>query len=136
MLVLLHRFMLHCGQHHLLCQSVIINPVYTIITSELWYVLDVTCFINSLFTAQHVSDVNTSILRSLRLICLVISGVALFWYDVCWCYVVVWLGWCGICMQCFSLHPDTMLPQHLVCKNELNCEYCNIILGRNNKAPW
>jgi len=31
--------------------------------------LGVTCFIISLFNAQHVSDVNTSILRSLRLIC-------------------------------------------------------------------
>jgi len=31
--------------------------------------LDVTCFIISLFNAQHISDVNTSILRSLRLIC-------------------------------------------------------------------
>ena len=29
----------------------------------------VTCFIISLLNAQHVSDVNTSILRSLRLIC-------------------------------------------------------------------
>jgi len=28
-----------------------------------------------------------------------------------------------------------MLPQHLVCKNELNCEYYNITLARNNKAP-
>ena len=31
--------------------------------------LDVTCFIISLLNAQHVSDVNTSILRSLRLMC-------------------------------------------------------------------
>jgi len=31
-------------------------------------VLDVTCFIISLFTAQHVSNVSTSIFRSLRLI--------------------------------------------------------------------
>jgi len=31
--------------------------------------LDVTCFIISLFNAQYVSDVNTSSLRSLRLIC-------------------------------------------------------------------
>jgi len=23
---------------------------------------------------------------------LVISWVVLLWYDVCWCYVVVWLG--------------------------------------------
>jgi len=27
-----------------------------------------------------------------------------------------------------------MLPQHLVCKYELNCEYCNITLARN-KIP-
>jgi len=60
---------------------------------------DVTCFIISLFNAQHVSDVNTSIVRSLRLICWVISWVVLFKYDVCWCYGVVWLGWCGVSMQ-------------------------------------
>ena len=65
--------------------------------------LDVTCFIISLFNAQHVSDVNTSILRSLRLICWVISWVVLLWFDVCWCYVVVWLGWCGIRMQAKAL---------------------------------
>jgi len=51
--------------------------------------LDVTCFIISLFTAQHVSDVKTSILMSLRLIWWVISRVVLFWYDVCWCYGVL-----------------------------------------------
>ena len=32
-------------------------------------------------------------------------GVVLLWYDVCWCYGVVWLGWC------FSLHTDTTPPQ-------------------------
>ena len=53
--------------------------------------LDVTCFFISLFNAQHVSDVNTSVLRSLRLMCWVISWVVLLWFDVCWCYVVVWL---------------------------------------------
>ena len=31
--------------------------------------LDVTCFFISLFNAQHVSDVNTSTFRSLRIIC-------------------------------------------------------------------
>ena len=30
--------------------------------------LDATCFIITLFSAQHVSDVNTSILRHVRLI--------------------------------------------------------------------
>jgi hypothetical protein len=53
----------------------------------------------SLFNAQHVSDVKTSILRSLRLICWVISWVVLLLCDACWCYIVVWLGWCGTQMQ-------------------------------------
>jgi len=61
--------------------------------------LDVTCFFISLFNAQHVSNVNTSILRSLRLICWVTSWVVLLWFDVWWCYGVVRLGWCGILMQ-------------------------------------
>jgi len=49
--------------------------------------LDVTCFFISLFNAQHVSDVITAILRSLRLIC-----------------------WCRL-KHCFNLHPDTTPPQ-------------------------
>ena len=61
--------------------------------------LDVTCFIISLFNDQHVSDVKTSILRNLRLMCWAISWVVLLWFDVCWCYVVVWLWWRGIVMQ-------------------------------------
>jgi len=65
--------------------------------------LDVTFFIISLHNAQHVSDVNTSILRSLRLMCWVISWVVLLWFDVCWCYVVFWLWWCGIRMQTEAL---------------------------------
>ena len=74
---------------------------------DIWvkrYQLDVACFIISLFNAQHVSDINTSILRSLRLICWIISWVVLLWFDVCWCYVVVWLWWCGIRMQAKALH--------------------------------
>jgi len=55
--------------------------------------LDVTCFIISLVNAQHISDVNTSILRNLRLICWVISWVVLLWFDV----------WCGIRMQAEAL---------------------------------
>jgi hypothetical protein len=65
--------------------------------------LDVTSFIISLFNAQHVSNVSTSILRSLQLICCVISWVVLLWFDVCWCYGVVQLGWSGILMQTEAL---------------------------------
>ena len=35
----------------------------------------------------------------------------------------------------YNLFTD-MLPQHLVRKIELNREYRNITLARNNKAPW
>jgi len=54
------------------------------------------------------SAVNTSIIRSLRLVCWVISWVVLLWFDVCWYYVVVCLGWCGIRMQAevvLLIHP-------------------------------
>ena len=84
-------------------QSPIASYVYwTVHNLDSWIKrdqLDITCFIISLFNTQHVSDVNTSILRCLRLICWVISWVVLLWFDVCWCYVVVWLWWCGIRMQ-------------------------------------
>ena len=43
-----------------------------------------------------------SIFSSLRLI----SWVVLLWFDVCWCYVVVWLWWCGIRMQAEALVLD------------------------------
>jgi len=29
----------------------------------------------------------------------IISCVVLLWFDVCWCYGVVRLGWCGMLMQ-------------------------------------
>jgi len=74
--------------------------------------LDVTCFIISLLNAQHVSDVNTSILRSLQCICWVILCVTLIWFDVYWSYIVVWLWWCGICMQAEALVPQPAYGYH------------------------
>jgi len=71
--------------------------------------LDVTCFIISLFTAQHVSNVSTSIFRGLRLI------VDLFHVLYCsgsMCVgVTVWFGWRGVVSLCrlklcFRLHKD------------------------------
>jgi len=84
---------------HLSCESYVYWTVHHLVSWIKRGQLDVTCFIISLFNAQHVSDVNTSIFRSLRLICWVILWVVLLWLDVCWCYVEVWLGWCGIRMQ-------------------------------------
>ena len=60
--------------------------------------LDVTCFIISLFNAQHVSNVSTSIFSSLRLI------VGLFHVLYCsgsMCVgVMVWFGWGGVVSLC------------------------------------
>jgi len=50
-------------------------------------------------------------------------------------YHVVWEC---VVEHCTAQHIPTqhdMLPQHLVCKYELNCEYCNINLAKS-KAPW
>ena len=60
--------------------------------------LDVTCFIISLFPAQHISNVSTSIFRSLRL------TVDLFHVLYCsgsMCVgVTVWFGWGGVVSVC------------------------------------
>ena len=64
--------------------------------------LDVTCFIISLFTAQHVSNVSKSIFRSLRL------TVDLFHVLYCsgsMCVgVTVWFGWGGVVSLCWLRH--------------------------------
>ena len=61
--------------------------------------LDVTRFIISLFTAQHVSNVSTSIFRNLRLI------VDLFHVLYCagsMCVgITVWFGWGGMVSLCW-----------------------------------
>jgi len=56
------NFKLYCGYY----------VYWTVHHRDSWIKIDqpdITCFIISLFNAQHVSDVSTSILRSLRLIC-------------------------------------------------------------------
>ena len=54
-------------------------------------------------------------------------------YHVVWeCVVEQWLGLRRTTHTSTTQHD--MLSQQLVCKYELNCEYCNITLARN-KAP-
>ena len=71
--------------------------------------LDVTCFIISLFTAQHVSNVSTSIFRSLRLVVDLFHG--LYCSGSMSVGVTVWFGWGGVLSLCrlkqsFSLHSE------------------------------
>ena len=65
--------------------------------------LDVICFIISLFTAQNVSNVSTSIFRSLRL---VVDLFRVLYFSGSMCVgVTLWFGWrwCGILMQAEAL---------------------------------
>ena len=77
--------------------------------------LDVTCFIISLFTAQHVSNVSTSIFRSLRLIVDLFHG--LYCSGSMGVGATVWFGWGGVVSlyrlkQCFSLlHNKSQAPE-------------------------
>jgi len=56
---------------------------------------------------QHVSDINISIIRSLRLCCWITTLVVCSWFDVCWSFGVVGLEWypCGRLKQ-----PATRIP--------------------------
>ena len=62
-------------------------------------------FIQYSFNAQHVSAVNTTIFRSLRLIGSYFMGG--IWFGVCWRSVSMWLWRCGVFM-----HKDTTPPTH------------------------
>ena len=88
--------------------------------------LDVTCFIISLFNAQHVSDVNTSIIRNLQLICWVISWVVLLWFDMCWCYVVVsvvvWYPYAGWGTSASTYEITQQISRKLLRKEVLTSE--------------
>jgi len=64
------------------------------------------------FYAQHVSDINTSIIRSLRLLYCITTLVVCSCFDMCWSFGVAGWGWypCGRLKLCFSLphgyHPN------------------------------
>ena len=84
--------------------------------------LDVTCFIISLFTAQRVSDISTSIFRRLRII---VDLFHVLYYSGSMCVgVKVWL--CRLKL-CFSLHKDTTPPQpnHTVTPTHIEPEQYN-----------
>jgi len=57
--------------------------------------------------AQHVLDINISIIRSLRLFCWITTLVYCSWFDVCWRFGVVGLEW----LQAEACNTDTTLRQ-------------------------
>jgi len=59
-----------------------------------WYHL---LFLFHFLCAQHVSDINISIIGSLWLFCWITTLVVCSWFDVCWCFGVVGLEWYPCC---------------------------------------
>ena len=88
--------------------------------------LDATCFIITLFSAQHVSNVNTSILRSLRLIRSITSWVV----SGSMCVgVTLQCGYGGVVSVCrlkraYRYHTTTAKPQR------------NTNTHRTRYSPW
>jgi len=91
--------------------------------------LHVTCFIISLFNAQHVSDVNSSILAT-YLLSHFMGCIALVR-----CVLVLRCGLAGV-LQCFSLHADTTPPQpnHTVTQTHIEPEQYNLWNNSSNKS--
>ena len=78
---------------------------------------DVTCFIITLFTAQHVSNVSTFIFRSLRLI--VDASHGLYFSGLMCVGVTVWLR-CGILMQAEACIRIPHHPSRTTCRLTAN----------------
>ena len=85
----------------------------------------------ALFFAQHVSNASTFIFRSLRL-CV---GI-LLWFDVCWCYGVVRLGWSGILMQasaCIRIPTHIEPEQYTITESQAPEDECTSIRNMLSK---
>jgi hypothetical protein len=64
-------------------------------------------FLFHLLCDRHVSDINISIIGSLRLFCWITTLVMCSSFDVCWCFGVVRLAW----YPCCRLKPRTSIQK-------------------------
>jgi hypothetical protein len=62
------------------------------------------------FYAQHVSDINTSTIRDLRLFYCITTLVVCSCFDVCWSFSVAGLGWYR-CSRLHEYHPNPATPK-------------------------
>ena len=67
-----------------------IGPCIIVIVEELKTNLMSLAILFHFLCAQHVSDLNISIIRSLRLCCWITTSVVLFWVR---CVLEIWCGW-------------------------------------------
>ena len=97
----------HTGTHHL----IFIGPCVIVTVQNKRPTWCHLLFLFHVLCAQHVSDINISIIRSLRLFCWIITLVVCFWFDVCWFFSVVCLEWYPCCRQ-LRLH-RTLTYNHI-----------------------
>ena len=76
--------------------------------------------------AQHVSDINISIIRSLRLFCWITTLVVLFLVRCVG--VSVWLGWNGIRLQASPTQPHRNSNTHQTKNNTTN-----VVIQQNSR---
>jgi hypothetical protein len=73
------------------------------------------CHLQFLFhfvCSQHVSDINISIIRILRLFCLITTLVVCSWFDVCWCFRCGWVSVDTTPTQLHRKHQHTSNQEH------------------------
>ena len=72
--------------------------------------------------AQHVSDINTSIIRSLRLFYCITTLFVCSCFDVCWSFGVAGLGWypCSRLKLLKQLQPATRKSRKLLMMDVLS----------------
>jgi len=85
-----------------------IGPCIIVIVQEWKTNLMSLTILFHLLCAQHVSDINISIIRSLRLFCWITILVVCSWFDVCWRFGVE--GWS--LQHGYHSNPTTPKLQH------------------------
>jgi len=86
-----------------------IRPCIIVIVEELKTNLMSLAFVFHFLCAQHVSDINISIIRSLRLCCSITTSVILFSVR---CVLEIWCGWVGVVsvLQASACNTGTIQP--------------------------
>ena len=92
-------------------KTAVLHSVFDVIDGVRWRIkdqLDVTCHFISFHSlcAQHVSDINTSIIRSLRLFCWIITLDVLFLVRCVLEFRCVWVGVVSV-LQASACNTDT-----------------------------
>ena len=96
-----------------LCKSYVYWTVHHFDSWRIRDQLDVNSYyvLFHFFYAQHVSDINTSIIMNLRLFYCIATLVVCCCFDMCWSFGVAWLGLYLCSMLKYNCYTDTTSTQ-------------------------